>query len=57
MRLNADIIYHNLKKLLNVSIHGICENGLTLFRPEFYLDKTSGFAKNHVYVCSADHLP
>lgn len=57
MRLNADIIYHNLKKLLNVSIHGICENGLTLYRPEFYLDKTSGFAKNHVYVCSADHLP
>ena len=57
MRLNADIIYHNLKKLLNVSIHGICENGLTLYRPEFYLDKTSVFAKNHVYVCSADHLP
>ena len=57
MKLNADIIYHNLKKRFNVSIHGICENGLTLRRPEFYLDRALGFKKDHVYVCSADHLP
>lgn len=57
MRLNADIIYHNLKQLLDVEIYGMCENSLSLFRPEFYLDRTSRFQENHVYVCSADHLP
>ena len=57
MRLNADIIYHNLKQVLDVEIYGMCENRLSLFRPEFYLDRTSRFQENHVYVCSADHLP
>ncbi len=57
MKLNADIIYHNLKEVLNVEIHGMCETGLSLYRPEFYLDRTSRFLENHVYVCSADHLP
>ena len=57
MRLNADIIYHNLKQVLNVEIYGMCENDLVLHRPEFYLDRTSRFQENHVYVCSADHLP
>ena len=57
MRLNADIIYHNLKDVLDVTIYGMCETELSLHRPEFYLDKTSRFIENHVYVCSADHLP
>ncbi len=57
MRLNADIIYHNLNKLFEVSIYGVCESELTLHRPEFYLDRSTGFIKDHVYVCSADHLP
>ena len=57
MRLNADIVYHNLKQVLDVEIYGMCENRLSLFRPEFYLDRTSRFQENHVYVCSADHLP
>ena len=57
MRLNADIIYHNLKQVLTVEIYGMCENDLALYRPEFYLDRTSRFEENHVYVCSADHLP
>ena len=35
VRLNADLIYHNLKKQMPVSIFGICENDLALFRPEF----------------------
>ena len=57
MRLNADIIYHDLKDVLDVAIYGMCENDFALFRPEFYLDGTPRFRKNHVYVCSADHLP
>ena len=57
MRLNADIIYHDLKARMDVSIHGVCGNELSLYRPEFYIDRTTGFKKDHVYVCSADHLP
>ena len=57
MRLNADIIYHNLKDTLDVTIYGMCETELALYRPEFYLDRNSRFLENHVYVCSADHLP
>ena len=57
MRLNADIIYHDLKARMDVSIHGVCGNELSLYRPEFYLDRTTGFKKDHVCVCSADHLP
>ncbi len=57
MRLNADIIYHNLKDVLDVDIRGVFEADLTLFRPEFYLDRTERFLDDHVYVCSADHLP
>ena len=57
MRLNTDIIYHNLKEVLDVAIYGMCETELSLYRPEFYLDRSSRFLENHVYVCSADHLP
>lgn len=57
MRLNTDIIYHNLKDTLDVTIYGMCETELALYRPEFYLDRSSRFLENHVYVCSADHLP
>ncbi len=57
MRLNADIIYHNLKDVLDVEIRGMCDTDLSLYRPEFYLDESSRFLRDHVYVCSADHLP
>ena len=57
MKLNADIIYYNLQKVLDVSFNGDNLKGLVLQRPEFYLEKTDVFQSNHVYVCSADHLP
>ncbi|MGI6073007.1 MAG: PucR family transcriptional regulator [Lachnospiraceae bacterium] len=57
MKLNADIIYQNLKNHLNVAISGPADSGLKLCRPEFYLDNAQVFLENHVYVCSADHLP
>jgi len=57
MRLSADIIYHRLKDKLDVEIIGVCENGLKLYRPEFHLDGSENFENDHVYVCSADHLP
>ena len=54
VRLNADIIYHNLKDALDVTIYGMCETELALYRPEFYLDKNSRFLENHVLL---DKLP
>ncbi|MDD5824225.1 MAG: helix-turn-helix domain-containing protein [Firmicutes bacterium] len=58
MKLNKDIIYNNLKDYMSVKYEG--QNGsskLLLQRPEFYLDRSGFFQENHVYVCSADHLP
>ena len=58
MRLNADIIYQNLEKYLDgLAYEGVLDDELTLFRPEFYIEKNTIFQKDHVYVCSADHLP
>ncbi len=57
MLLNADVIYQNIKNELSVSIYGKLGKELKLYRPEFYIDKNKRFVKNHVYVCSADHLP
>ena len=57
MKLNADIIYNDLQKVLDVSFNGDKLKELVLQRPEFYIDNTAVFQSNHVYVCSADHLP
>lgn len=58
MKLNADILYHMLRQELKaVTLNGSGSGALSLERPVFYLDRTQTFAKNHVYVCSADHLP
>ena len=57
MKLNADIIYQNLKRELDVTFSGDDVKELVLSRPEFYIDSNDVFLDNHVYVCSADHLP
>ena len=57
MKLNVDIIFQNLKKKLPVTLWGKGSDDLSLIRPEFYLDDTDSFCSDHVYVCSADHLP
>ena len=56
MKLNADIIYNDLQKVLDVSFSGDKLKELVLQRPEFYIDNSAVFQSNHVYVCSADHL-
>ena len=58
MKLNQDIILKRLNEY--VDARDIGQRGsdkLLLQRPEFYLDKAGLFVENHVYVCSADHLP
>ena len=57
MKLNADIIHQNLRESLPVTFTGEAGSGLSLLRPEFYLESSSDFLDDHVYVCSADHLP
>ncbi len=58
MKLCTDILYWKLKEELKaVELHGAAGIELTLCRPKFYIDRTQTFEKNHVYVCSADHLP
>lgn len=57
MKLNAEIIHQKLREVLPVSLIGEPGQALTLSRPEFYLDEASTFTDDHVYICSADHLP
>lgn len=58
MRLNADIIYQNLlARMPEIEIEGAIDDDMVLIRPEFYQDRNETFLSEHVYVCSADHLP
>ncbi len=58
MKLCSDILYWRLKEVFpSIKIHEKQSDALTLQRPQFYLDKEQHFEKDHVYVCSADHLP
>lgn len=57
MKLNADIIFNNIKEITKAEISGPRTENLFLQRPEFYLDEKRDFLENHCYVASADHLP
>ena len=57
MKLNLDIIYQGMKEYLPVVMTGQTQSEMCLSQPEFYLDRAAVFADDHVYVCSADHLP
>ena len=57
MKLNVDVIYQNLKTGMPVTVLGEFSSELSLLRPEFYLEPSDRFLSDHVYVCSADHLP
>lgn len=57
MRLNADIIYENLVKILAAELQGEKENSLHLKRPEFYLEPGSPMLEDHVYLVRGSSLP
>ena len=57
MKLNADIIFENLKEVMPVEMSGYKGNHLTLFRPEFYSDSQEAFLKDHVYIVTAEGIP
>ncbi|MCL1895540.1 MAG: helix-turn-helix domain-containing protein [Clostridiales bacterium] len=57
MKLNADILYMNLKETYAADISGPKTDGLTLSRPEFYMDSGSDFLPGSLYIAAEDHLP
>jgi hypothetical protein len=57
MKLNADIIYDNLKQTMTVESYGHYNNDFALKRPEFFNSDSPELKKNHLYVSRADWLP
>lgn len=57
MKLNGEIIHQKLKEVLKVALIGEPDPALSLERPEFYLEERNDFPDDHVFICSADHLP
>lgn len=57
MKLNADIVYEELKKHYTVKMMGNRSTSLSILRPEFYLDNKVDFLSNHLYLATVDHLP
>ncbi len=57
MKLNADIIYHELQKNYRTEMTGPKTERLELPRPEFYMEEDNAFLSDHLYLATADHLP
>ena len=57
MKLNADILYDNLKEVYAVELKGKRSEKLLLGRPEYFLEPEKGFQENHVYILKGDRLP
>ncbi|MBQ6036418.1 MAG: hypothetical protein IJL43_03815, partial [Lachnospiraceae bacterium] len=57
MKLNADIVFEELKKKYTVRMTGPRTPDLTISRPELYLDNEVEFLSNHLYLATVDHLP
>ena len=57
MKLNADIIFDGLAKSFQVTMTGAPEKALTLGRPTMYMEGSTEFLADTLYIASADHLP
>lgn len=57
MKLNADIVFDNLKALLPVEMNGAKQKVLALERPSFYAGNETELQTNHLYIARADRLP
>ena len=49
MKLNADIIYHELQKNYRTEMTGPKTERLELPRPEFYMEEDNAFLSDHLY--------
>lgn len=57
MKLNAPILFHDLKQKYTCDYYGPETTQLHLSRPEFYMDRETLFLSDHLYLATADHLP
>ena len=57
MKLNADILFSELKNRYNVEMSGPKSEELRLGRPEFYREEESDFLSDHLYLATVEHLP
>ncbi|MBQ9825051.1 MAG: helix-turn-helix domain-containing protein [Solobacterium sp.] len=57
MKLNAEIIYQQLKKHYKVTMSGPHSEELRLGRPEFYMEDENVFLSDHLYLATVEHLP
>lgn len=57
MKLNADILYDNLKNKVAVELYGEKEKSLHLKRPEFYMKSGFPMLDDHVYLVKGSELP
>lgn len=61
MKLNADVLYENLHRHLNMECHGKKRKDIFFGRPEFITGQFCKLKSNHLYIALADklsrHLP
>ena len=57
MKINAQILYHRLKRKYPVKIYGEENSNFLYSSPEFYMNNSNHFYANTVYLASVDHLP
>lgn len=54
MKLNADIIFENLKERVPTEMFGYKNDQLNLLRPEFYTDESKPLLSKHLYIMPKD---
>lgn len=57
MKINAQILYHRLKRKYPVKIYGEENSNFLYSSPEFYMNNSNHFYANKVYLASIDYLP
>lgn len=57
MKINADILYDRLKLYYSVEMMGSGSRRPLLECPELYIDESTHFRENHIYMATVEHLP
>lgn len=56
MKLNAEILFHEISKVFPAEMTGYQCDALTTGRPEFYLDENMPFLAGHLYVMAGERI-
>ena len=57
MKQNLTILFDNLKKHIPAVLSGVPDQELHLCRPEYYLEDSREFKKDHLYIIQGEQLP